>query len=74
MNGNETKLQILDLAISIVLYVVGCAIGKLAMNVIDSWISFNGSAIGILLVGELLWLKVFRKAIIRYYEKRSKGG
>lgn len=73
MNGYERKLQILDLTVSILLFVVGYIIGKLVMNVYDSWISFNRPAIGIVLLGELLWMKIIRRAMVKKYEKSKKG-
>lgn len=61
MDGNERKLQILDLTVSIVLFVVACIIGKLVMNVYDTWISFNAPAIGIVAIGELIWCGIRRR-------------
>lgn len=61
---HEKTIQILDLAVAIVLFVVGCTVGKDVMERYDTWLSFNAPAIGILLVGELVWHCV-RKQIIR---------
>lgn len=46
------------LIVTIVLFSIGCYIGKLLMDKYGTWISFNGPAIGILLAGEALWWKI----------------
>lgn len=69
MNGNERKLQILDLTVSIVLFVVACIIGKVVLNIYDTWWAFNVPAIGIVAIGELLWMKVIRKKLVKKNEK-----
>ena len=51
----EEKKMIIDLIVTIVLVSVGCYVGKLLMDKYDTWISFNGPAIGILVIGELIW-------------------
>ena len=51
----EEKQMIIDLIVTIVLVSVGCYVGKLLMDKYDTWISFNGPAIGILVIGELIW-------------------
>ena len=48
----EQKMQIMKIAIVIGFLVAGCIVGKTAMNVYDMYISFNGSAIGIMLGGD----------------------
>ena len=57
----ERKLQILDLSIVIGLVVAGCVIGKLVMEKYDTWISFNGPAIGVLVIGELVWWRIRKR-------------
>lgn len=47
----------------IVIFVVGCFIGEAVMDVYDTWISFNGPAMGIMLVGELLWWRIRKKLV-----------
>ena len=63
MLNNERKLQIIDLTVLIVLFVVACIIGKIVLNICDTWWAFSGPAIGIVLLGELLWMKVVRKKL-----------
>ncbi len=63
MNDFERKRQIIDLTVIIALFVAGCIIGKLVMNIYDTWLSFNVPAIGILAVGELLWFRLIRKKL-----------
>ena len=66
---NERKLQMLDLIVVAVLFTAGCFVGKLVMeNVADTWIAFNGPALGILGVGELIWWRV-RKRIVNRHDK-----
>lgn len=58
----ERKLQVLDITVVIVLFILACAVGKLVMTyVADTSIGFNGSALGIPAVGELIWFYVRRK-------------
>lgn len=55
MRDYEKKLQILDLVVVIVLFFGGCFLGKLVMeNVTDTWFAFNGPAIGVFIIGELV--------------------
>ena len=65
------KLQILDIVIVVALYFFGCLVGKLAMEHFgSSWIAFNGPAIGLLAVGELIWFFV-RKRLIKRWDRKS---
>ena len=57
----ERKLQILDITVVVVLFIIACVAGKLVMNEYDTWISFNGPALGILAVGELIWWRLRKK-------------
>ncbi len=64
----DRKLQILDITITIVLFIIGCVAGKLmTIYASDTWIAFNGPAIGILVVGELIWWRI-RKRLIRKWK------
>lgn len=57
-------MQILDLTVVIVLFVVGCLAGKAVMDeVSNTWLGFNGPALGVLLIGSGLWFMI-RKRII----------
>ena len=70
MQDRENKLNILDISIVCILFTIGCFVGKLVMeNVADTWIAFNGPALGILALGELTWLWV-RKSLIKKWENR----
>ena len=65
----EKKLNILDILIVCVLFITGCFGGKLVTeNVEDTWIAFNGPAIGALLIGELVWWRI-RKKLIKKWEE-----
>ena len=66
---SEKKMQVLDLIVVAVLFTVGCIVGKLVMeNAANTWIAFNGPAIGILIIGELVWWRI-RKRIVNWYDK-----
>lgn len=68
MLDQEKKLQALDITVIMVLFVVGCMVGKLVMvNISDTWIGFNGPALGIIAIGELIWRRI-RKVIERRLE------
>ncbi len=70
MDKNERRLQPLDLIVVIVLMTIGCFVGKYVMdNVSDTWIGFNGPALGILAVGELIWWRV-RKLLIEHWGEK----
>lgn len=75
MENTETKLQIFDMAILMALVLVGCMAGKAVMiRTADSILGFNIPAIGVLVVGELIWSKV--RSILRQHwselgEKRN---
>lgn len=64
----ERKLQIWDITITIVLFIIGCVAGKLmTIYASDTWFSFNAPAIGILFIGELIWWRV-RKRLIKKWK------
>ena len=53
---------------TILLFVIGCVAGKFMMiYASDTWIDFNGPAIGVLVVGELIWWLV-RKRLIKKWK------
>lgn len=65
----ERKLQILDITIISVLFIIGCVAGKLMMvYASDTWLSFNGPALGVLIIGEVVWWRI-RKKLIRKWEE-----
>ena len=69
MIGHERKLQALDITVTILLFVIGCVAGKIMMiYASDTWIAFNGPAIGILAIGELVWWRI-RKNIKKKWEE-----
>ena len=66
---HERKLLILDITITIVLFIIGCVAGKLIMvYASDTWLSFNGPALGVLIIGELVWWRI-RKILIKKWEE-----
>lgn len=67
----EKKTQILDIVVVCILFVAGCFIGKLVKKAYDTWLSFNGPAIGILVLGELIWWRV-RKNLIKKWEDKDR--
>lgn len=69
MNDKERRIQILDIVVVIVLFIVGCIAGKLVMtHISDTWVAFNGPAIGVIAIGELLWWRA-RKKILKKWEE-----
>ena len=63
MYYDNNGMQVVDVLVTIILFVVSCAIGKVVMNYFgESVISFNIPAIVILALGGLGW-KVIRKKI-----------
>ena len=69
MIEHERKMQALDITVTILLFVVGCIAGKIMMiYASDTWIAFNGQAIGILAIGELVWWRI-RKIIKKKWEE-----
>ena len=70
MIERERKMQALDITVTILIFVVGCIVGKLVMERYDTWFSFNGPAIGVLSIGELIWWRV-RKQLIWKWEDRG---
>ncbi len=64
----ERKLQIRDITITIVLFIIGCVAGKLmTIYASDTCFFFNGPAICILFIGELIWWRV-RKRLIKKWK------
>lgn len=69
MLEHERKMQALDITVAILVFIIGCVAGKLVMtHVEDTWLAFNGPAIGIIAVGELIWWRV-RKRIMKKWEE-----
>ena len=66
----ERKLQALDIVVTAVLFITACILGKISMNHFgDTWIAFNGPALGSLAVG-VLWT-VIRKRLIKKWEGKN---
>ena len=63
MLNRELKLQVIDLTVSIVLFVVAAIIGKIVLSIYDTWLAFSAPAIAFTILGELLWIKVVRKKL-----------
>ena len=69
MIEHERKIQALDITVTTLLFVVGCIAGKIMMiYASDRWIAFNGPAIGILAIGELVWWWI-KKIIKKKWEE-----
>ena len=65
------KLQILDITVTVLLFFIACYVGKLVMNVYDTWLSFNGPAIGVLAVGELCWFGIRKLLCQSLWEQKK---
>lgn len=59
----ERIMQVLDIAVVTILFIGGCVVGKVIMERYDTWLSFNGPAIGLLVVGEIIWWFIRKKYI-----------
>lgn len=57
----DGKQQAIDLIVTIAIFIIGCVVGKLIMERYGTWISFNGPAIGVFAVGELIWWRVRKR-------------
>jgi len=60
---SERKTQVLDLTVTIIIFVIASFVGKAAMDSYHTWTSFNVPAIGLLVVGELLWWRIRKKLV-----------
>jgi sugar phosphate permease len=68
----EKKLNILNITIVCTLFIIGCVAGKLMMvYVSDTWVAFNGPAIGVLIIGEVVCWRI-RKKLIKKWEAKDR--
>jgi len=59
MSDIENKIQAIGFIVLFVLVIIGCLVGSFVMNNFsDSILGFNVPAVGILAVGEFIWMKV----------------
>lgn len=71
MQKNERIQRFICLTVTFILFILGCILGKVCHeNYVDTWFSFNVPALGIFLIGELLWYIVSRK-LFEMIEKRN---
>ena len=63
MSSHERIIQLLNISVLIVLFFLGCAIGKL---ITDNWFVFNGIVIGIIFVCDIIWQRLRKKLVKRY--------
>lgn len=55
----ERRMQILDITITVLLFMLGCIAGKIVMTAVaDTWLAFNGPAVGIFITSEFVWWRV----------------
>ena len=67
----ERKLQTIDILATLGLFVIGGFAGKLIMNYYsDTWLGFNGPAIGVVAIGELVWSQI-RKSVKKKLEEKE---
>lgn len=72
MTDTENKIQLLDFIVLFICVFTGCLAGRYVMNHIsNSILGFNGPAIGVLVIGELVWLKV--RGILQKRWSRQEG-
>lgn len=61
----DRKQTIANVTVAIVLFFIGTLVGKIAMeNIADTWLMFNAPSIGILVIGELAWLRLSKIFLI----------
>ena len=71
MLENEKKLEILDICVVFVLFLIACLLGNHCMNRFgDTWIAFNGPALWTLAFGGIVWRQI-RKLIKRKLEEKD---
>ena len=59
MNGTENRIQALNIIVLLALSIIGCIVGSYVMNHIsNSMLGFNVPAIGVLVIGELVRVKI----------------
>lgn len=69
MPDHEKLLQIIDIVTICAFFTIGCFLGKLMMkNTSDTWLAFNGSAIGVVIIGEVVWWRIRKKLIKKWKE------
>lgn len=51
----ERQTKVLDLTVIIIIFILGCFIGKNSIDAYDTWISFNRPALETMVIGEGLW-------------------
>lgn len=72
MSDNEKKLEFLDFVVLFGLIIFSCLLGNILMSrVSNTVLGFNVPAIGVLVVGELVWLKARR--MLQDYWNKQKG-
>lgn len=58
MTETENKIQLFDFIVLFICVFAGCLAGRYVMDhILNSILGFNGPAIGVLVIGELIWLK-----------------
>ena len=61
----ETKRQIIDIVVVILIFTIACILGKAVLDSADgSWISFNGPVFAVMTVGFGTWFSV-RKSVFK---------
>lgn len=61
----EKKIQLLDFIVLFICVFAGCLAGRYVMrHISNSILGFNVPAIGVLIIGEYVWMKI-RKMIIK---------
>ena len=56
---------------NIVLFVIACVIGKMVLNIYETWWVFNVPAVETVAIGEFLWMKVLRKKLVEKNERKN---
>lgn len=73
MQDRDGKLRIIDIAVTMTLFISGCITSKFFIErVEDTWFMFNGPALSVLVIGEMIWWKI-RKKIIAGWDSQKRG-
>lgn len=71
ISESENRIQVLSIIVLIALAIIGCMVGSFVMNNFsNTMLGFNGPAIGVLAIGELIWMKV-RSILQKCWDKQE---
>lgn len=70
MRKCESIMQVFDIAVTIVIFIVACLLGKLSISCYgDIWLAFNVPTFAVIIIGEVMWI-IIRRFIKRLLSKK----